>query len=144
MRHPATLYHRQSGVVSLYVAIVFVAFVLLAGLVADGSRIRHERRRLSDVAAQIARESAQEVAVQAWYQDQHIRLDAARAEATGRQLLQQFELEGTVAVAAASNAVTVTVRRRVTPTLAVIAPVTVTASRTATAVASKQEREFAQ
>ena len=144
LRRPANLLHRQSGLVSLYVAIVFVAFVLLAGLVADGSRIRHERRRLSDVAAQIARVSAQEIAPHAWYQDQQIRLDAARAEAKGRQLLQQFELDGSVTVPNAGNAVTVTVSRRVTPTLAVIAPVTVTASRTATAVASKQQHELAQ
>ena len=138
------LRQRQNGLVSLYVAIVFVAFVLLAGLVADGSRIRHERRRLNDVAAQIARVSAQEVALQAWYQDQQVRLDADRAVAKGRQLLQQFELDGSIAVAADSNAVTVTVSRQITPTLAVVAPVTVTARRTATAVASKQPHEFAQ
>ena len=143
LRRPQVLPPSQSGLVSLYVVVVFTAFVLLAGLVVDGSQIRHERRRLSDVAAQIARESAQEVVLVAWYKDQQIRLDAARAEAKGRQLLQQFELDGSVAVGAAGSAVTVTVSRQVTPTLAFIAPVTVTASRTATAVASKQEHAFA-
>lgn len=121
------------GLVSLYVAIIFVAFMLLTGLVADGAQLRQERRQLDDLAARISRVIAQEVDLHAWHQHQHIILDPTKAQTAGRRLLSQHDLSGTIDISEASNQVTVTLQRRISPALSVIPARTISASRTATA-----------
>ncbi len=126
------------GLVSLYVAIIFVAFMLLTGLVADGAQLRQERRQLDDLAARISRVIAQEVDLQAWHQDQQIILDPTKAQAAGRQLLDDHNLDGTIAISEASSQVTVTLQRRISPALSVIPARTISASRTAEATIRNQ------
>ncbi len=138
MKSRRDVHDEQAGLVSLYVAIVFVAFILLTGLVADGAQIRNERRLLDDMAARISRVVAQEVDVQAWHEDQQIMLDKTRVKAVGDQLLERFNLDGAVTTSEAGDEVIVTVRKRISPSLSVIPAQTISASRRATALVSEE------
>jgi len=134
MKFWRSIRHDQAGFASLYVAIIFVAFVLLTGLVSDGSQIRTERRKLDDIAAQISRAVAQEVDAQAWHEDQQILLDQTRVDVVGKQMLERFGLEGTVTTSEAGNEVIVTVRKRISPAMSVIGAQTISATRRSAAV----------
>lgn len=134
MKFWRSISHNQAGFASLYVAIIFVAFVLMTGLVSDGAQIRTERRRLDDIAAQISRVAAQEVDAQVWHENQQILLDKARVDVAGKRMLKQFGLEGTVTTSEAGNEVIVTIRKRISPSMSVIGAQTISATRRSTAV----------
>ncbi len=64
------------GAVSLFLAVIFLAFLLIAGMVMDSAALRSERRAAADLARQAARAAAQE-------------LDIAHFRLTGRVRLKE-------------------------------------------------------
>ena len=85
----------ETGVVSLFVAVLFVAFLLIAGVVIDSAELRGQRRALSDLARQAARAAVQEVDVDFYRLTGTVRLDGAAAVAAARAVAG---LEADVAV----------------------------------------------
>ena len=130
---PKTL--NETGALSLYVAVVFVVFMLMTGLVADGAEIRHARRRLDDLAARIAREAAQQVDAAELHSKGKTVLNITRAKSAGTSLIKSLGLKGEVN--ATKSLVTVTLRETVKPALSVIPSSQVTARREAFAASSK-------
>ncbi len=88
----------ESGVISLFVAVLFVAFFLVVGIVVDSAELRGQRRALSDLARQAARAAVQEVDVTAYRATGTVRLDAAAASATARALAVRSGLEADVTI----------------------------------------------
>lgn len=125
----------ETGALSLYVAIVFLVFMLMTGLVADGAEIRHARRRLDDLAARIAREAAQQIDTAELHRNGKAVLDIAKVKTAATGLITSLGLTGEVN--ATKDRVAVTLRETVKPVLSVIPSSQVTARREATAVSSK-------
>lgn len=129
----------ETGALSLYVAIVFVVFMLMTGLVADGAEIRHARRRLDDLAARIAREAAQQIDTADLHRNGKAVLDITKAKTAATELITSLGLSGEVN--ATKDRVAVTLRETVKPALSVIPSSQVTAKREAVAVSSKISRD---
>lgn len=125
----------ETGALSLYVAIVFLVFMLMTGLVADGAEIRQARRRLDDLAARIAREAAQQIDTAELHRNGKAVLDIAQVKTAATGLITSLGLTGEVN--ATKDRVAVTLRETVKPALSVIPSSQVTARREATAVSSK-------
>lgn len=125
----------ETGALSLYVAIVFLVFMLMTGLVADGAEIRQARRRLDDLAARIAREAAQQIDTAELHRNGKAVLDIAKVKTAATGLITSLGLTGEVN--ATKDRVAVTLRETVKPALSVIPSSQVTARREATAVSSK-------
>lgn len=125
----------EAGALSLYVAIVFLVFMLMTGLVADGAEIRQARRRLDDLAARIAREAAQQIDTAELHRNGKAVLDIAKVKTVATGLITSLGLTGEVN--ATKDRVAVTLRETVKPALSVIPSSQVTARREATAVSSK-------
>lgn len=125
----------ETGALSLYVAIVFLVFMLMTGLVADGAEIRQARRRLDDLAARIAREAAQQIDTAELHRNGKAVLDIAQVKTAATGLITSLGLTGEVN--ATKDRVAVTLRETVKPALSVIPSSLVTARREATAVSSK-------
>ena len=125
----------ETGALSLYVAIVFLVFMLMTGLVADGAEIRHARRRLDDLAARIAREAAQQIDTAELHRNGKAVLDIAKVKTAATGLITSLGLTGEVN--ATKDRVAVTLHETVKPALSVIPSSQVTARREATAVSSK-------
>ena len=79
----------ESGAISLFLAVIFLAFLLIAGMVLDSAALRSERRAAADMARQAARAAVQEV-------------DVAHYRLTGRVRLKQ-EAAKSAAEAAVTN-----------------------------------------
>lgn len=92
---PVRVPRAETGVVSLFVAVLFVAFLLIAGVVIDSAELRGQRRALSDLARQAARAAVQEVDVDFYRLTGTVRLDGAAAVAAARAVAG---LEADVAV----------------------------------------------
>ena len=88
----------ETGVVSLFVAVLFVAFLLIAGVVIDSAELRGQRRALSDLARQAARAAVQEVDVGFYRLTGKVRLDSDAAVAAARAVAGRSGLETDVAV----------------------------------------------
>ena len=88
----------ESGVVSLFVAVLFVAFLLIAGVVIDSAELRGQRRALSDLARQAARAAVQEVDVDYYRLTGTVRLDGDAAVAAARAVAGRSGLEVDVKV----------------------------------------------
>ena len=88
----------ETGVVSLFVAVLFVAFLLIAGVVIDSAELRGQRRALSDLARQAARAAVQEVDVGFYRLTGRVRLDSDAAVAAARAVAGRSGLEADVAV----------------------------------------------
>ncbi|MCE2531717.1 MAG: hypothetical protein J4F44_04465 [Acidimicrobiia bacterium] len=88
----------ETGVVSLFVAVLFVAFLLIAGVVIDSAELRGQRRALSDLARQAARAAVQEVDVDFYRLTGTVRLDGDAAVAAARAVADRSGLEADVAV----------------------------------------------
>lgn len=130
-----TVQQSDTGAVSLYVAIVFVVFMLMAGLVSDGADIRQARRRLDDLAARISREAAQQINTAELHRNNKAVLDITKAKTVGEGLITRLGLKGEVKTT--QERVIVILRETVKPSLSIIAPSQVTARREATVVSSK-------
>lgn len=97
-RRPARAPRAETGVVSLFVAVLFVAFLLIAGVVIDSAELRGQRRALSDLARQAARAAVQEVDVDFYRLTGTVRLHGDAAVAAARAVAGRSGLEADVAV----------------------------------------------
>ena len=88
----------DAGVISLFVAVLFVAFLLTVSIVVDSAELRGQRRALSDLARQSARAAVQEVDVTYYRVSGSVRLDAAAAVAAARAVAARSGLEADVTV----------------------------------------------
>ena len=88
----------DSGVISLFVAVIFVAFLLVTGIVIDGAALRGQRRALSDVARQAARAAVQEVDVTLYRSTGLVRLQVAEAGVAARAVVEGAGYESEVTV----------------------------------------------
>ncbi|MDE0652391.1 MAG: hypothetical protein OXI26_01900 [bacterium] len=88
----------EAGVVSLFVVVLFVAFLLTAGVVIDSAELRGQRRALSDLARQAARAAVQEVDVNLYRLTGRVGLDAGAAVAAARAVTARSGLDADVAV----------------------------------------------
>jgi len=85
-------------VVSLFVAVLFVAFLLIAGIVIDSAELRGQRRALSDLARQAARAAVQEVDVTGYRLTVSVRLDSYAAVSAARAVAARSGLDADVTV----------------------------------------------
>jgi len=97
----------ETGAVSLVLALIFVAFLLFAGLIVDGGRVLHANAHASDLAGKAARVGAQEIDPGSIRAGGAPRLDEAAAEAAASDYLDTHRLTGHVV--ASGERVTVTV-----------------------------------
>lgn len=86
------------GVISLFVAVLFVAFLLTVGIVIDSAELRGQRRALSDLARQAARAAVQEVDVTFYRSTGRVRLDGSAAAAAARAVAARSGLDADVTV----------------------------------------------
>ncbi|MCY3785499.1 MAG: hypothetical protein OXG47_02070 [bacterium] len=84
--------------ISLFVAVIFVAFLLTAGIVVDSAELRSQRRALSDLARQAARAAVQEVDVTFYRATGRVRLDPPAAVAAARAVATAAGLDADVTV----------------------------------------------
>lgn len=116
----------EHGAISVFVVIVTVALISIAGLVLDGGRLMAARREVQDIAANAARAGAQEL------DEDHLRagrtrIDPIAGAAAISDYLAQTPATGTSSVS--GDAVTVQARMPVRMLL----PLTGTRQRTVTA-----------
>ena len=88
----------ENGVISLFVAVLFVAFLLTVGIVVDSAELRSQRRALSDLARQAARAAVQEIDVTFYRATGTVRLDPPAAVAAARAVAARSGLDADVAV----------------------------------------------
>ena len=88
----------DAGAISLFVAVLFVAFLLVTGVVIDSAELRGQRRALSDLARQAARAAVQEVDATFYRATGTVRLDAAAAVAAAKAVAARSGLEAAVTV----------------------------------------------
>jgi Flp pilus assembly protein TadG len=122
------------GVVGLYVSVVFLAFLLVTGLIVDGGAIRAARRDAADTAARAARVGAQEIDEDLFMVSGEVRLDLAAAERAAESFLD--DVGSTGSASATPDLVTVSVESYVAVRFLSIAGVdgrTVQAKRSARA-----------
>ena len=100
----------ESGVISLFVAVLFVAFLLTAGVVIDSAELRGQRRALSDLARQAARAAVQEVDVNVYRLAGTVRLDTDAAVAAASAVVARAGLDAVVTVNGDRASVSVTRR----------------------------------
>lgn len=98
MQRRGSLAPADAGVISLFVAVLFVAFLLTAGIVIDSAELRGQRRALADLARQAARAAVQEVDVTFYRATGTVRLDAAQAVAAAKAVAARSGLEAAVTV----------------------------------------------
>jgi hypothetical protein len=95
------------GVIGLYVSVLFVAFVMVAGLIVDGGAIRSGRREAADVAARAARAGAQQIDVDPLMANGVVILDSESARDAANSLVLGSGMAGQVS--ATPDRVTVSV-----------------------------------
>ena len=88
----------DAGVISLFVAVLFVAFLLTAGVVIDSAELRGQRRALADLARQAARVAVQQVDVNLYRLTGTVGLDAPAAIAAARAVANRSGLDAGVTV----------------------------------------------
>ena len=90
----------ETGAVSIFVAILFLAFISVLGLINDGSSIRGTRRRLGDITAQASRAGAQEIDIGYLRTFGQVRLDETKAEVEALRILALHGIEGRAQISA--------------------------------------------
>lgn len=85
----------ESGAISLFLAVIFLAFLLIAGMVMDSAALRSERRAAADMARQAARAAVQEVDVAHYRLTGRVRLkqEAAKSAAEAAVTNDQYKVE---------------------------------------------------
>lgn len=85
----------ESGAISLFLAVIFLAFLLIAGMVMDSAALRSERRAAADMARQAARAAVQEVDVAHYRVTGRVRLkqEAAKSAAEAAVTNDQYKVE---------------------------------------------------
>jgi Flp pilus assembly protein TadG len=100
-------WRRDSGGVSIFLAVTFAGLALLAGLIVDAGRVLHANAHASDLAGKAARVGAQEIDLTSLRAGRP-RLDHAAAEAAAGAYLVDHDLRGDVAATDTAVVVTVT------------------------------------
>jgi len=103
--------YRDSGSVSLLLAVLFAGAVILAGLLVDAGRVLYANADASDLAGKAARVGAQQIAPTSLRAGAPV-LDPAAATTAIRAYLDRHGVGGVVSVAA--DTVTVTVQTHIT------------------------------
>lgn len=124
--------HDDRGAISTFLAVVFLALLMAAGLVVDGGRKVAALREASHLADNAARAGAQAVDLGMLRSSGTLILEPDRAAALSEQYLAVAGHTGHVSVD--GDTVTVTVTLTVDPTLLPTGLFTVTATETAAAV----------
>ncbi len=85
----------ESGAISLFLAVISLAFLLIAGMVMDSAALRSERRAAADMARQAARAAVQEVDVAHYRLTGRVRLKqkAAKSAAEAAVTNDQYKVE---------------------------------------------------
>jgi Flp pilus assembly protein TadG len=105
-RRPAGCSRDEKGMLTLFSAVVVVAFLILGGLAVDGGYLLAARRRAIDEANGAARAGAQALAPSAYRQSGDVSLDPGAANAAAQDFLRATGHRGSVNVD--GNDVTVT------------------------------------
>lgn len=124
----------ENGSISVFVTVIAVAMMLVAGLVLDGGRLLSARRQADDIAANAARAGAQAIDETSLRSGNAV-IDAVAGPEAVAAYLAETPATGTARVS--GDTVTVDVRlgvRMLLLGLAGVADTTVTASRQARAV----------
>lgn len=127
-----TVRYDDHGAVSTFLAVVFVALLMAAGLVVDGGRKVAALREASHLADNAARAGVQAVDLDILRSSGVIAVEPAEAAALAAEYLVAVGHTGEVSVD--GDAVTVTVTLTVEPALLPVDAFEVTATETATAV----------
>lgn len=127
-----TIRHDDHGAISTFLAVVFVALLMAAGLVVDGGRKVAALREASHLADNAARAGAQAVDLDTLRSTGVVAVDPTQAAALADEYLAAAGHTGQVSVN--EDTVTVTVTLTVEPALLPIDGFEVTATETATAV----------
>lgn len=117
------------GAVSTFLAVIFLALLMAAGLVVDGGRKIVALREASHLADNAARAGAQAIDVDTLRTGGQLHVDPAAATALASDYLTAGGHQGQVDVSAGTVTVTVTVT--VDPALLPVGQITVTATETA-------------
>src|SRR4051794_14008565 len=97
----------DDGTISVLFAVVFVALLMMFGLVVDGGRLLDQRSHAHDVAAKAARAGAQQLAVGGFVGGGGFDLDPTGAQAAARDYLAKEGMAGVVTVTGPTVTVTV-------------------------------------
>ena len=100
------------GVVTVFVAGITVALLMVAGLVVDGGYVLAARREASNVAESAARAGAQALDTNAARNNANATLDPAAATRAAQAFLTSARHTGTVTVAGGTVRVEVTIQQR--------------------------------
>lgn len=119
----------ERGSVSTFLAVIFLALLMAAGLVADGGRKTLALREASHLADNAARAGAQAVDIDILRATGELRIEPSTATSRAVEYLAATGHQGEISVA--GNTVTVTVSLTVDPALLPVGPMTVTATETA-------------
>ena len=98
----------ERGVISLFLTVLTLAFMLMAGMVMDSANLRSERRVAADLASQAARAAAQEVDVAHYRLLGRIRLKDAAATAAAVAVVGDSGYEAEVSTSGSRATVKVT------------------------------------
>jgi len=104
----------QAGQVTVFVVVVFVALLAVAGLVIDGGRALAARRRAIDEAEAAARAGAQALSIDAYRSSATVTLDPTAARAAALGYVAATGDTGQVTISGGQITVTVQVHQRVT------------------------------
>jgi Flp pilus assembly protein TadG len=102
---------QERGAVTVFVAVITIALLAVAGLVADGGRILAARREAANVAESAARAGAQAIDLRILRTENRIVLDPDEATARARSYLNASGYQGDVQANAQRVHVTVTIHR---------------------------------
>jgi Flp pilus assembly protein TadG len=120
------------GAVSTFLAVIFLALLMAAGLVVDGGRKIVALREASHLADNAARAGAQAIDIDTLRATGHLTIDPGAASVRALDYLAATGHQGDVSVSGDTVAVTVTVT--VDPALLPVGQMTVTATETAAPV----------
>lgn len=126
---------RERGAVSIFIAVLGVAFLMVAGLAVDGGRKLGALSEARDIADNAARAGAQHIDTDAYRSSGIAYLDPGPATQAAADYLAAIGHSGTITVT--GDTATVTVQLRVA-TRFLPGPWTVTATESATAVLGVQ------
>jgi Flp pilus assembly protein TadG len=106
---PAALRDGERGQITVFVVIIMVALLAVAGLVYDGGRALAAKTTAIDIAQEAARAGAQQVNLASFRATGQVALDAAAAAAAAQAYLAGTGTGDTATVTVTGNTVTVAV-----------------------------------
>ncbi len=109
--HPMTARDRERGSVTVFVVVMTVALIFVAGLVVDGGQILNAKREAANVAESAARAGAQALDEESVRAGGPTRLDGREAVTRAERFLRSNGYQGTASVTGDTVTVTVTARQ---------------------------------